>query len=303
MNMNVNASGVLTRVSLVAMLVLLAMTAKAQNAIEDAIKQLSSDNVRGYVQPLVNSFGADLNSGYYHSAAIEEMGFHLQVQVIGMGTLIGDGEKTYSAKSPFSNDQVETATLFGGLGAEVTDPQSGLTYHFQNGQVKTSIVGLGVPQITIGNIYGTQAVVRYVPIPEVNDFPKTTLFGIGVRHSISRYLPAFPADLAASVFYQKLSIGDIFEENGLSFGAQISKSYSIVTLYGGLQYETSTMTLDYTYTGQGSTPNSKVHLDIDGENHVRATAGLTLDLLILHLNGDISLGKVTTVSAGLGFGL
>ena len=303
MMMNVRTPGVLKRFSLVVSLVLLAMTARAQNPVENAIKQLSSDNVRGYVQPFVNSFGANLNSGYYHSAAIEDMGFHLQFQLVGMGTLIGDEEKTYGAKSPYSNDQVQTATLFGGLGTQVTDPNSQLTYQFQNGQVKTSIVGLAVPQVTVGNIFGTQAVVRYVPIPETDNFPKTTLFGIGVRHSISRYLPTFPADLAAGIFYSKLTIGDIFEANALSFGGQISKSFSIVTLYGGLQYETSTMTLDYAYTGLGSTPNSKVHLDIDGENHVRATAGLTLDLVILHLNADASIGKVTTFSGGLGFGL
>src|SRR5260221_1943620 len=108
----------------------------AQTDVEDAIKQLSSDNVRGYVQPLINGFGANMNSGWYHSAEISEMGLHFQFQIVGMGTFIGDGEKSYDAVPPLPYDQtpVRTATLFGGLGAAVADTSSGLTYHFQNGQ-------------------------------------------------------------------------------------------------------------------------------------------------------------------------
>lgn len=286
-----------------AALLLIAVTGRAQSDVEDAVKQLSSDNVRGYVQPFVNSFGSNMNSGLYHTAAVDPNGFHLQIGVIGMGTLIGDAEKVYQATSPYSSGGVETATLFGGLGSEVTDSNSGLSYHFQNGQVKTSIVGLAAPQLTIGSVYGTQAIVRYFPSPSVNDFPKVTLFGIGVQHNLNQYLPTFPADLAASLAWQKLDIGDIFEAKAFNIGAQISKSWAVLTLYGGLQYETSSMSLDYTYTGQGSTPNTKIHVDIDGEQHFRATGGLTLDLLILHLNGDVNLGKVTTFSAGLGVGL
>jgi hypothetical protein len=198
---------------------------------------------------------------------------------------------------------VQTATLFGDQGAVVQDPGSGLEYHFQNGQVKTSMIPFGAPQLTVGNIYGTQAVIRYMPIPEIDNFPKVTVFGIGARHSISRYIPEFPADVAASIFYQSLTVGDLIDAHGINFGGQISKSFSVATIYGGLQYETSTLTVNYTYTGPGSTPNSKINLDLDGENKFRATAGVNLNLVILNLNADINLGKVTVVSGGIGFGI
>ncbi len=276
----------------------------AQNPFEDAVKQISSDNVRGYVQPFVNSFGANMNSGLYNSAEIDEIGFHLNFRIVAMGTLIGDAEKTYTAASPdppYPQDPVQTATVFGDLGTVVQGPVPGMEYHYQNGQVKTSIVPFLSPQLTVGNVFGTQAVIRYVPIPERDNIPKVTLFGIGVRHSISRYLPTFPADLAASAFYQTLDIGDIFSAKAFNIGAQISKTFSVATLYGGVQYETSSMSLSYTYTG--SAQPQRVNIDIDGENKIRATAGLGLNLFILHLNADISVGKVTVASAGLGFGL
>jgi len=282
-----------------------APTARAQSELEDAVKQFTSDNARGYLQPLITAVGANFNSGFYSTAAIGDMGLHIQLQLVGIGTLIGDAEKTFQAvpPQPYPQNAVQTATVFGGVGTVVPGPAPGLEYHFQNGQVKTSIFPVAVPQLTVGNIFGTQAAIRYVPIPSIGSFPKTTLFGIGVRHSISRYIPEIPVDLSAGIFYDKVTIGDIIDAHGFGFGGQASKSFSLVTVYGGLQYETSSLTASYTYTGPGPANNTHISVDIDGENKFRATAGVNLDLMILHLNGDINLGKVTVVSAGVGFGL
>ena len=275
-------------------------TSRAQTNFEDAIKQLSSENVRGYVQPFVNGLGANLNSGLHHTADIGDMGVHFRLQIIAMGTFIGDVDKTYSAvpPEPFDQTPVETATLFGGVGTTVYGP-GGTAYQFQNGQVKTSILPAATLQLTVGNAFGTQAIIRYLPPIERDNFPKTTFFGIGARHSVSRYLPSSPVDLAGGFFYQKLTIGDIIEAKAFNFGGQVSKSFSVVTLYGGLQYETSSLTLSYT----NLSTNNRVNTDIDGENHIRATAGFSLNLVILNLNADINVGKVTVASAGLSFGM
>ncbi|HEV8539441.1 MAG TPA: DUF6588 family protein [Bacteroidota bacterium] len=276
------------------------MHGQAQDGVEDAIRQVSAENVRGYVQPFVNGLGASLNSGWYQSAAIGDMGFHIRLQVIASGTLIGDADKTYGAlpPEPFERTPVETATLFGDRGTVVDGP-GGTTYQFQNGQVRTRIFPSATLQLSIGNLFGTQAVLRYVPVPEIDNFPRTTFFGFGARHSISQYLPSSPVDLAAGFFTQQLIIGDIMKVNAFAFGGQVSKSLSVVTFYGGLQYESSTLTLSYT----SSSTNSRVNTDIDSENHVRATAGIGLDFTILNLNTDVSLGKVVVVSSGISFGL
>ena len=288
---------------ILSMAVLLRSAGWAQNPFEDAVKQLSSDNVRGYLQPFVNAMGANLNSGLYRSASISEGGVSVKLDFVGMGTFIGDNEKGYSGvpPQPFSQTPVTTATVYGDKGTIVTDP-SGISYQFQNGQVKTSFVPFAAPQLTVGNLFGSQAIVRYVPIPEVGDFPKVTLFGIGGRHSISRYLPDLPVDLAAGLFYQSFDVGDIISAKTFNIGAQASKSFSVLTLYGGLQWETSSMDLSYAYTGPGSTPSTKVTLSMDGENNIRAMAGLGLSLAILNINADINVGKVVVASGGIGFG-
>jgi hypothetical protein len=299
---------ILTRTRIPMMLfvvfVLLAAPAKAQTPLEDAIKQLSSDNVRGYLQPFVNGFGANMNSGWYNTAEIGKSGLHLKLRFIGMGTMIGDAEKMYVASSPFDQSPVQTATVFGDIGTIVpNDPSDPIAYyHFQNGQVKTKFVPFAVPQLTVGDFFGTQASVRYIASPEISNFPKSSLFGIGIRHSINQYFPTIPLDIAAGLFYQKLKIGDLMEAKAFNFGVQASKSFSILTLYGGLQSESSSMTVNYIYTGIGSTPDTKVSLEMDGENKFRATVGAGLNLVILHLNTDINFGKVTVVSGSVGFG-
>ncbi len=284
--------------------VLMVGSSLSQNPFEEAVKQLSSDNIRGYLQPFVNGFGANMNSGLYHTAEINDLGFHVQFQAVAMGVIIGDAEKAYNAvpPAPFSQTPVQTATVFGDLGATATGP-GGLSYHFQNGQVRTAYMPSAIPQMVIGDIAGTQAVVRYVPLPELQDLPKITVLGVGLRHSISRYIPESPVDLAVGVFYERLTIGDVIDAKAMNVGAQVSKSFSLLTLYGGVQYETATMSVNYTYTGPGSTPNTKVNMELESENKHRMTGGLSLNLFILNLNADISIGKVTAVSAGVGLGL
>jgi hypothetical protein len=292
---------------LITLIIVLVIPSKSQNTFEEAIQQLSSDNVKGYVQPLLDSFGANINSGFHGSARINKTGLTFRLQFIGMGTLIGDGEKTYTATAPapFPQTPVETATIFGDEGAVVTHPQ-GIQYRFQNGQVSTSIMPFAVPQITVGDVFGTQAILRYAPVPSIGDFPEVNLFGIGVRHSVSQYLPLVPVDIAAGIYYQSFTIGDIMDTKATAFSAHVSKTFILLTLYGGLQYERASVDLTYEYTGPlppGDQSDRTVSLNLKGENNFRVTAGLGLALGILHLNADINVGKVTVISAGVGFGI
>jgi hypothetical protein len=292
-----------TGTALVGVLLFAVGSAQGQTPFEEAMQQLSSDNARGYLQPFVDGFGSNLNSGLMRPVNMTSLGFTMKVEVVAVGTLIGEEQKTYRAVAPDPYDQtpVETATVFGGPGTVVSGP-GGLQYQFQNGQLNTRLMPMAIPQATLGTVFGTEAVVRYAAIPKMENFPHVDLVGVGLRHNISQYFPGFPVDLAAGVFYQKLTVGDLFDAHTTNLSLQASTSLAIFRLYGGAQYETSDLSLHYAYTGPGSTPESVVRLDMSGGNRMRATAGLGLDLVVLHLNTDISVGRVTSVSAGVGFG-
>jgi hypothetical protein len=219
-----------------------------------------------------------------------------------MGAMVGDNQKNYTLNSPAGFDPAtfSTATMFGGKRDSVVDTKTHLKYFgLADGFVNTSIFPLGAPQITIGSIYGTRAIVRFIATPAMKSFPSATLWGIGLQHSISQYVPAIPVDVAAHVFYSKFSFGDLVNFSGTSIGVEASKSLSILRVYGGLAWEKSSMELKYT-PSNATVP--AVDITMDGANNFRATIGLGLHIVFFSIFADANFGSVTNFSAGIGFG-
>ncbi len=283
---------------------------RAEGALEKALRQYNFNAVKGYIQPIADLFGANMNSGFYHSAAIPAEGFHLSFKIIAMGSLVSDDQKSYDIVLPagfnVAGSSLKTATVFGDEGTLFTDVASGFSYRGSDGILSSSIFPLAVPQLTIGSVKGTEVSVRFGMVPEIKDdndkliVPKTTLWGIGGRHSISQYIQNSPLDIAVGINYGKFTVGDFIELSALSFGAQASKEFSLLILYGGLQSEKSTMNLKYTSTDPTVPP--LVDIDLDGANTFRLTLGAGLNLGVFKLFGDANFGSVTTLSLGFGFG-
>ncbi len=290
---------------IVVSLVFLPSVASSQSAIENAIEAYGKQNVEGYVRPVADLFGANMNSGYYHSARIPISGFHLSLDFIAMAAPVSDDQKTYTATTPagFAPASFQTATIFGGKGTLVSaTAPAGLTYRGSDGIINTSAFPLALPQLTIGSLYGTEVVLRFIALPKVNGdkIPTTRLWSIGARHNISQYIPGVPLDIAAGVYYNSFTWGDIFDYNGLSYGAQVSKSFSVLTLHAGLNIESSTLKISYVSTDPVA-PGS-VELSLDGTRKVSFTAGLGVTLGFFRLFGNANFGTVTNFTAGFGFG-
>ena len=70
----------------------------AQTSLEDAIRQFDSDNTKGYLQPFIDSFGNNLNSGIYRGTKIQTFGLNIQIGLVGMITQIPDEDRTEIGK-------------------------------------------------------------------------------------------------------------------------------------------------------------------------------------------------------------
>jgi hypothetical protein len=277
-----------------------------QTDLENTLRQYSKDTVGGYIQPIADLFGTNMQAGFYHSASIPRVGVHVEFNLIGMGSLVGEDLETYEAKTPagFSPSAFETATVFGGKGTEVTDqanPQ--LKYRGSDGILKASLFPLAVPQLRVGSFMGTEAIVRFMTTPDLGDdaFPKTTLLGVGVRHSISQYLLAAPVDLAAGVFVNRFTAGDLIDFKGWAVGAQASKGFGLFNLYGGADWESTTMNLKYESKDPFAEP--LVDIDLKGANGLRLTLGGGMSLGVFKLFADVNLGSITNFSGGIGLGI
>jgi len=284
-------------------MLLMPTAARAQSDLDKALEHFDAQTVKGYIKPMADFFGANMNAGWYHSADIPVTGLKIEVNIIGMGSLVGDDQKTFTATAPpgFSPATFETATIFGGKGKTIRNSfDTSLTYSGSDGIVDATLFPLAVPQLTVGSIYGTELTLRFVPFPDIDAFPKTTYFGVGARHSISQYLPAVPLDIAAGVFYTSFEVGDLIDFKGISIGAQASKTFVIATLYGGLAWENSTMNITYVSKFPGG---GRVDIDLDGDNSFRFTVGAGLSLGFVKLFADANFGAVTNFSAGIGVGI
>ncbi len=276
--------------------------ATAQTELENALKQYSAETVTGYIQPVADLFGADMHAGYYHNAYIAPSGFSLGFDIIVMGSIVQDAQKFYTANTPagFNPATFKTATIFGGKGTTVSF--AGLEFKGSDGIFNTSIFPLAVPQLRLGSLYGSDLTLRFITIPAIGDnkVPVITLWGVGVRHSISQYISECPLDLAAGVYFNSFTVGDLMNFKGFAVNAQASKSIKILILYGGIAYESSKMNLKYTSTDP--TVPAGVDITLNGANNFRFTLGVGLSLGILKIFADANFGSVTNYSAGIGFG-
>ncbi|MBU2471606.1 MAG: hypothetical protein KKF20_04290, partial [Bacteroidetes bacterium] len=261
------------------------------------------------------AFGAGLNSGIFHTADVST-GIDVYVGVKLMAALIPNSARTFDADLSDLNavrgiagaypTPVTTATIFGGKGKTVgliTGPGDSLK--LADGS-DLKIVPFAVPHITIGNIFGTRAILRFFPSQKISDFGEFSFYGIGIQHDVSQYLIGVPFDWSAHIMYQSLKVKPLIESSAFSIGTEVSKTLTVLTVYGGIAYETSNMKFKYNWTpviagvpGQ----QKEVKFDLTGENTIRLTAGLSLKLLIFHISADYSVAKQPVATVGLGIAI
>ena len=276
---------------------------RGQTDAEEMLKQLTADRAAGYFQPFADVVGANVNSGFYHSAAIPKAELNIEFSIIAMGAAVGEDQESFQANAPSGFDPATfpTATIFGGQGTLVTDATTGLQYSGSGGIISTSMFPQFVPQLKVGSFLGTEAIVRFIALPESEDIPEVIQFGVGGRHSISQYFAEVPLDIAFGVFYNSFTAGDIIDYEGIAAGVQASKAWELFTVYGGLQWEESTMNLTY-ISEDPTVTNPAINIDLTGANTFRFTAGGALTLGIIKFFVDANFGSITAFSGGIGIG-
>ncbi len=158
-------------------------------------------------------------------------------------------------------------------------------------------------QLTVGTVFGTNVAVRYLPEINIQDMGKLTFWGVGIIHNIGVWFPnPLPVDISVGYFYQKLKLGSILETDASQIGAYVSKSVSILTVYGGITTETSSTSVNYTYQTNSTANGSTITFKMDAENTAGAVVGFNLNLAIININADYKFAKTSTASAGISFG-
>ncbi|HOX26945.1 MAG TPA: hypothetical protein PLL30_14080 [Candidatus Krumholzibacteria bacterium] len=311
------------RFLLLACLLALAMPAARadDDDLESTLGEVGEQYAIAYLTPLVHSFGANQNSGLFHTAHIprRSLTFSIGLKVQGAHLSAGDqsfrrvlgnvalndyldlepgdpyygatGDVVFEGPTAIGDDEVEgTATAYvDGLPVYQEGTISGL--------VKTRWVPLVVPELQVGGFAGLKGSLRWVPESDVPEVGQTKLFGYGLQWSPNVLLPAWPVDVIVGFARQEIDVGTLLETEASSVFVAASKQYGLATLYGGLAKESSSVKVSYVEEFTGD----PVEFEMDGVMESRVTIGTTLDLGVM-VNLEAGIGDLAVYNFGLLFG-
>ena len=270
---------------------------------------LAPDDAKEYSKPLATFFGTYFNSGAYYSADLPET-FQFKFSIIGMYSFVGDGQKTFTPNSGVEgyNTSGTTSTFVGEKGSYYTGPGGFLAYP---GGFNVSSAPSAIYQIA-GGAYGTELMVRFFPQINVGDV-STGLWGIGVKHNFSQWFEGLPFDIALQILYNTINLENDsddeteylkFDSKNFAINIHGSKTFEeMFVVYGGLQYESSTMDIDYYFQDPNelypSIRDTRQSTSVDGDNVFRFTAGGAIKVLPVVFNLDFNVTSLFTLTGGI----
>ena len=306
----------------------------AQEDLSSQLSKVASANAISYLSPLLSAWGADLNSGFYHSADLHDiLGFDVGLKAGAV--IVKDEDRVFDFVMPQQisytyngiplklNAGMDYDNVVSGTPTALGDP-TGKAVKVKSTSGYAPLIGktifttpqgfdlkyapLLMPQAAIGLPFGLEVVGRFVPNTTLaNNIGKVNFIGFGIRHCLDQYIPMMPIDVAIHFMTQKLTVSDmndnkILGASGTAYGIEVSKSLALFTLYGGYQIEKSSWTVEpYDYVDPSTSISVKTSgFSIEGKNTSRFHAGVRLLLLIVNVHADYSFAKQPVIAAGVG---
>lgn len=284
-------------------LLAVALVHPAHADLQERLGALSGDNTKGYLSPLNSALASTMNAGVFQTGFVPQKGFDFSFGVHVMAVQFDDKDKTFSTVADGTYPSVSAPTIVGSPDGVQVSGLGGLSATFPGG-LDISQLELAVPEVRIGSVMGTRALVRYFAMNfDDNELKKIDLLGIGLQHSLNRYVHGLPVDVAVGGFYQKFKIGDgLLDTKALHFNVTASRRYGkAVQLepYVGVGYDKFDMSAKYTDSADAS---NNISVDFDSKSNMHLTAGASLTLLILRINAEVFSAANTGAALGVTLG-
>lgn len=346
-----------TRLSgLFAILILLSFNPQSANAQYDEIGILlragaedAKTLVKAYLEPIGGGIGGGLSTGWFTSASVHKpLGFSIQIR--GSLAIVPKADRQFDiaalplnvtrAADP-SNTLSPTVGGTDEWGPEVVVTKNGkelARFHLPPGS-GYHVVPAPMVQASVGLIANTDAIVRFIPEVQIGDYGKFSMWGLGLKHEITGWLPNennFPIDISIMAGYTSIDLSAFLNLDPLSdakpdpnykgnyanqkvltsfdnFTAKIivGKSWRFLDIYAAAGYATTTFTValsgDYpvpvpTETGlQTKTITDPFKYTQEVENSYSLTAGVTFKLFFFDIFAQYTLAEYPVFNAGIGF--
>ncbi|UCD38921.1 MAG: hypothetical protein JSW54_05430, partial [Fidelibacterota bacterium] len=157
-----------------------------------------------------------------------------------------------------------------------------------------------MPQLAVGLPFSTEIMFRGFST-ETPDGDPIKFGGFGAKLGLTQFIPVpmFPIALSAGLYGTKVNLADIVKVNNSIFTLQASFSVPVLTLYGGIGFESSDMSVEV----KDEAGESLYKFDLSGDNKTRSTIGFRLKLAVLSFHADYNAGTYKSYTAGIGLTL
>ena len=297
------------------------------------LSKVGESYAQNYVKPGIDGIGSNINSGFFNTAAVpfnksKPVQFNFNFSLRFFGSFFPSSSQSFNLTYIDSVDDGSGAlrevkysvtnapTIIGSTKEAVAtgyftdNNQPAPDQTLIGGVVNTSVVPLFFPQFQFGTIYGTDAVIRFLPKVKVGDFGSFDFFGFAVRHNLDHYFNKPPINFSIQAGYQINHIDDntdvrILDANDFFVNLQASKSFtSLFTLYGALQLEKYKGDLAYTYVQDANNPDNDIPISFSqiADDKFRFIIGGNLTVGYFNFNLDANISNRLTLTFGTGVG-
>jgi hypothetical protein len=292
------------RRAVLAVLVTFLAAGPAFAQLEANLSSLTEENAEGYLSPLPAALSATLNSGIFRSGDVPLTGLTFTLDIKAIVASFGDDEQTYTTADVPGFGTTEAPTVIGSTAGAVNTGGPGGAAITYPGGFDMEHFPLAVPQLTVGSLAGTRAMIRWIPSIDMgdSDIGEISFFGIGGQHSVSQYFPGLPVDMAAGIMYQKLDLGDVVNVSALALNVTGSKKFGVavsIEPYVGLGIDSLKMDAEYDNQALGI----PIDVDFDRENDIHMTLGTSVNFPGVKLHGELTNAALNCWAVGLSFGI
>lgn len=254
--------------------------------------------VAQYFQPVVEIIPMGMNLGHIHTPTLTSDKFHIDIGMVVSVIPIIEKHKNFILMTPESlgtPQEASVASFFGENEHTSINLPNGHEYVSPGGFDFNSII-LGVPQLRIGNILGTDFHVRYSNYNFGNRLNEVRLFGVGLRHSIDSH---FDGDLFAfsiAYDYSRFKLDSNLEGNSHAGRVMIGMKTEVFTAHAFGAYIKSEGSIRYySYTEE----RSRV-ANFSNNDNILAGVGGSVKIWKIYLNSELSVYPFFGVSFGTG---
>lgn len=250
-----------------------------ENYLKDITENYTKEYMKSYLQPFSTALGTSLGGAIYHRGSTKSFP-RFDVGLSMSYVMIPDEERTF-------NDPVlgSVPTIFGNGSTDV------------NGFDKGGFL-LPVLHANVGLISSLEATGRFAKI-NIDYLGDLLIYGGGLKYGLSDFLPLPMLDFSVQALYHKFTLGDLMDAGTFSMNVQASIDVPVLPLdiYGGIGFDNSSL-LVKTDKIRGNNQDWG-NLNIDGENGIRFTVGVSYTLLFFNIHADYNIGAYNSLGGGL----